>query len=136
MEFSPVPYPPSPSVVVPDLNVFRAEIGPPEAHPPLIVDPDRVLPCSLAVELFKRSPSHTHEVGRARLAGLLGIAPIEKIFGPLVPERCDHLDQYNGTRNPWQRRARRRGAQDAGDIAELAAPPARPQPGRCHRRRT
>src|SRR5215469_617523 len=38
------------SVIVHDLNVFGAGVGPPEAHPPLIVDPDRVLSSSLARE--------------------------------------------------------------------------------------
>src|SRR5579875_1129485 len=54
MEFSPVPYPPSPSVVVPDLNVFRAEIGPPEAHPPLIVIRIEYCPARLPLSFSSR----------------------------------------------------------------------------------
>src|SRR5215472_17433394 len=110
------------SVIVHDLNVFGARVGPPEAHPPLIVDPNRILSSSLTLELFqavarrsaqvpkqdclveqvKLSPRRAHKVRRASPARLLGVAPVERVFGALVPERCDHLAQYNGSRNPWQ----------------------------------
>src|ERR1022692_804442 len=40
-------------VVVDDLNVFRSFLGPDEAHPELIIDPDRMLPLSIPAQSLK-----------------------------------------------------------------------------------
>jgi hypothetical protein len=39
-------------VVVDDLDVFRPGRGPAEADPPLLVDPDAVLPGAVAVQFL------------------------------------------------------------------------------------
>src|SRR6185312_567646 len=41
------------SVVVNDLDVFRASVGPGEADPPLVVDPDAVLAPSVALQCLQ-----------------------------------------------------------------------------------
>jgi len=40
-------------VVVDDLYVFRSFLGPDEAHPELIIDPDRMLPITIPAQSFK-----------------------------------------------------------------------------------
>jgi hypothetical protein len=54
----------SSSVVVNDLNVFRAGSGPSKADAPLLVDPDAVLPRSVAAELFEPIARRNHEVAQ------------------------------------------------------------------------
>jgi len=55
------------SVIVHDLNVFNARIGPTETNPPWVVDPDTVLACSIALERFESIPWwHSQRVERCR----------------------------------------------------------------------
>jgi hypothetical protein len=62
------------SVVVNDLNLLWASVGPPETDPPLVVDPDAVLAGSIALQLLQPvAGRHTKLVdrnGRADLAQL------------------------------------------------------------------
>jgi len=43
----------STSVVVDDLNVTRIRINPPETDPPLVIDPNAMLPLSVTGESFQ-----------------------------------------------------------------------------------
>jgi len=43
-------------VVVHDLDILRVTVDPAEADPPLVVDPDAVLPCSVAAEPLEPVP--------------------------------------------------------------------------------
>lgn len=44
------------SVVIGDLNVIGVAVAPAEAHSPLVVDPDRVLPFPVMPQLFQAVP--------------------------------------------------------------------------------
>lgn len=50
------------SVVVDDLDVGRSGVGPGEADPPLLVDPDAVLPGAVPAECLKPVPGRHPEV--------------------------------------------------------------------------
>jgi hypothetical protein len=94
------------SVVVNELNLFRARLGPLEADPPLIVDPDAVLTPAITLERFEPIPGRNAEVGEIE-GGMedLQLAQgrplhlrihrsdppfVPDLFSSLVPERPDH----------------------------------------------
>jgi hypothetical protein len=95
-------------MVVDDLNMFGTGIGPAEADAVLIVDPDRVLPGPIALELleaqaWKRERLQGHgrvqaiqalgallvEARWQRSSCCLGVLTVEDVFGALVLERDD-----------------------------------------------
>jgi hypothetical protein len=95
-----------PLVIVHDLDIRRAFNRPKEAHPELVVDPDRVLPLSIArqglkaitgrrpqiadfnrgVQVAKLPTRHLDQIGREALRALA----TEDRLGDLAAESCDH----------------------------------------------
>src|SRR5690554_4670175 len=94
------------SVVVNDLHLLRSGVGPHEADPPLVVDPDAVLPGPIALQRLEPVPGRDAEiVKRLRGPDLTQLAqrhPLDtrihrghalaapQTFGVLVAERSDH----------------------------------------------
>jgi len=60
-------------VIIDDLNIMGVFAVPSEAKPPLIVDPDRILPYAIADELLKTV------AGRAKVVERLGIIQHAKL---------------------------------------------------------
>ena len=88
------------SVVVDDLNILRARIGPSEKDPVLVIDPDTVLPLSVATKRLESIPRWDSQVienrcgvqgvvlpgrlaphcGRQTLSGCLCLTPVEQML--------------------------------------------------------
>jgi hypothetical protein len=49
-------------MIVDDLNILRGIIMPAKADPPLAVDPDAVLPCTVAAEFLQAIPGRIPQV--------------------------------------------------------------------------
>jgi hypothetical protein len=99
-------------MIVHDFYVGRLVLGPDEADPVLVVDPNAVLALAIAregleavagrdpeigealggIELVELPESHGPEVWGATAAGLFGVAAIEDVLCALVLERADHDD--------------------------------------------
>ena len=93
-------------MVVNDLHLLRTGVGPHEADPPLVVDPDAVLPGPVTLERLEPVPRwHSEVVEHLRGADLAKLAQrdsmdsrIDRVhtfstpqpFGVLAPERPDH----------------------------------------------
>ena len=94
-----------PSMIVHDLNFKSIGLNPAEADPPLVVDPNAVLPRPIAGKSFQPISGHRSQIGNTRrrlnvielslchygnaLKLAAELAP-EDLFGFLVPERPDH----------------------------------------------
>jgi hypothetical protein len=82
-------------VVVYNFNVVRIAISPDEAQPPLIVDPDAVLPCPVAdqcLQAVRRRLAEIFEPSRRRqyakfASGHLCQVAREALRHPIIPNR-------------------------------------------------
>jgi len=93
-------------MIVHDLHVLGSHLGPSEADPVLIVDPDGVLPAAVALELLQPETGKGEgdqrygrvqlveglggtrmKCGCQRLPGSLGVGAIEDVLGTSVLER-------------------------------------------------
>jgi hypothetical protein len=103
-------------VVVYDLDLIGTLIGPDEADPILVVDPDAVLPSTVARERFQSIPGRNAEIVEphnrveilelalgdpperrgARPPGGLRPLAIEDVLCPLPTETPDHIDTIAG----------------------------------------
>src|SRR6185436_10586547 len=99
-------------MIIHDFNIVRLVLGPDEADPVLVVDPDAVLALAVAgeslqaitgrgpeiikalggIELVELAKGHGPEALGATAAGFFGVAAIENILCALVLERADHDD--------------------------------------------
>src|SRR5699024_1455655 len=95
------------SVVVNDLHLLWSGVGPHEADPPLVVDPDAVLTSSVAFESLEpiagRDPEVLERLRRSHLAKLAQCDSMDprihrphapttpQPFGLLAAERSDHV---------------------------------------------
>ena len=93
-------------MVVNDLNLLWTRIGPHEPDPPLVIDPDTVLPCSITFELLqaipRRKPQIIENFCGADLPKLTQRLPLDaridgrdalttsQTLGVFTPERSDH----------------------------------------------
>ena len=102
------------SVVVDQLDIFGACVGPGEADPPLLVDPDAVRAGAIALQLFesisRRDPQVAENLGGVEdqqlaegdsLGAVVKLAdalPHPDPLGLLVSERPDHISDSNDWR--------------------------------------
>ena len=93
-------------MIVNDLHLLWPSIRPHEADPPLVVDPDAVLPCSITLQSFEPVAGRDAKViehrRRTHLTKLAQCDPVDpwidgphtlatpQPFGLLVAERSDH----------------------------------------------
>jgi len=97
-------------MVVGDLHALGAMLGPHEAHPELVIDPDRVLAAPIPlqglqlvpgrdleivqdrslIQLVKLPPRDPEQARGQRLPCRLRCPAIEHVLRPLVVERSDH----------------------------------------------
>ena len=93
-------------MVIDDLNVVRIAITPPKANPPLIVDPDAVLPLSVTGQRLQPIARWGFQVAKAARAMNLGQLSVggphdvvwnalekptfPRRFRGIVPKRLDH----------------------------------------------
>lgn len=98
-------------MIVRDLDVIRIPAPPVEANPPLIIDPDAVVPSAVSRESFQSVPRRNTQVlkrpGRVQhceftLGYLLdirsqfpGLLSQEDLLSLLVPEAPDHIGNNN-----------------------------------------
>src|SRR4051794_5647303 len=52
------------SVVIDDLNPFRASLGPAKDDPPLVIDPDRVVAAQITFERFQPIAERHYEIAQ------------------------------------------------------------------------
>ena len=106
-------------MIVNDLHLLWSSIGPHEADPPLVVDPDAVLTGSIALERFKsvswRDPEIVEPLRRPHLTKLAQRNPLDpridrshglttpQPFGRLVAERSDHRTSLTAVVNNARR---------------------------------
>src|SRR5690625_6194483 len=80
------------SVVVNDLHLLRSCVGPHEPDPPLVVDPDAVLPGAVALQRFepvaRRDPKILDGLRRSHLTKLAQCDPMD----PMI-DRAHSLDR-------------------------------------------
>jgi len=104
-------------MVVDDLHVFCAQIGPTKTDPVLIINSNRMLPAAVSAEFLQvqtrkrqrpkgdgrvqsveRAPSLFVKFGGECLSGCLRILSVEDVFGAFASKRDDQMPYHPSVR--------------------------------------